>query len=256
MSIVKDHPKLKALRAIANPITYRSISVNAAGRLTSYSEDLEKRIINGYLVTWGTVNDFGEKFIKGAFSKSISERGPASNSKYKLTFLWMHDMRDPLAQFDELVEDDIGLRFRTKPLDEVANADRCIKQIKSGTLNQFSIGFDYVWDKMAWDDSDDSLVMYEAELWEGSVVTAGADGETYALRGANINIEDEQILLNEETEDFIRTIPRKQQLELRQLFTRHKSLSKLEPQQQKRNALREEEPAAAGDYNTSILNLF
>ncbi|HEY4288261.1 MAG TPA: HK97 family phage prohead protease [Puia sp.] len=239
------HPKIKAAMARATPLNKRAMAIDVTGKLIpTFQEDLNNRIINGYLATWGTVNDYGEKVIKGAFSKSIQERGPNSNSKYKILFLWMHDMKDPLAQFDELVEDDYGLRFRTKPLDDVPNADRCIKQIRSGTLNQFSYGFDYVWDKVEWDSSDDSLVLKEVDLWEGSPVSIGADTETFALRSSR-SVEDAWVEFNEEMEDFIRTIPRKSQLELRHLITRHKSLAQLEPSEQRKKTLEQEEPAGA-----------
>lgn len=231
--------------ARATPINHRAMAIDASGKLISnFQEDLDKRIINGYLAVWGVVNDYGEKVIKGAFSKSIQERGPNSTSKYKLLFLWMHDCKDPLAAFAELTEDDYGLRFKTLPLDDVPNADRCIKQIRSGTLNQFSYGFDYVWDKVEWDSNDDSLVLKEVDLWEGSVVSIGADIETFALRSSK-SMEEAWINFNEEMEDFIGTIPRKQQLELRQLITRHKSLSKVEPSQQRQKALDQDEPAGA-----------
>jgi len=240
--------------AKATPINYRAMSISASGKLIStFQEDLDNRIINGYLCSWGTVNDYGEKVIKGAFSKSIQERGPASNSNYKITFLWQHKTDDPLAVFAELIEDDYGLRFKTLPLDDVPNADRCIKQIRSGTLNQFSYGFDYVWDKVEWDSNDDSLVLKEVELWEGSVVTIGADTGTMALRAAG-NIDDAWIELNDEIEGFIKSIPRKHQLELRELFTRHKSLSKIEPLQQRQTALDQDEPAGAVDYVSLLLD--
>lgn len=248
------HPKIKAAMAKATPINHRAMAINAQGKLIpNFQEDLDNRIINGYLAVWGVVNDYGEKVIKGAFSKSIQERGPQSNSKYKLLFLWMHDCKDPLAAFAELIEDDYGLRFKTLPLDDVPNADRCIKQIRSGTLNQFSYGFDYVWDKVEWDSTDDSLVLKEVDLWEGSVVSIGADTETFALRSGK-SADDAWITLNEEIDDFIRTIPRKQQLELRELITRHKSLSKMEPLQQRQTALDQDEPAGDVDYVSLLLD--
>lgn len=239
------HPKIKALKATATPINYRAMAISPKGKLVvNYQEDLDNRIINGYLAVWGTVNDYGEMVVRGAFAKSIQERGPASNSNYKITFLWMHDCTDPLAVFAELEEDDYGLRFRTLPLDDVSNADRAIKQIRSGTLNQFSYGFNYVWDKTEYDYENDVLILKEVELWEGSVVTIGADTETYAQRAA-ANPSDAWVEFNDEMENFIRTIPRKQQLELRHLITRHKSLAKLEPAAQRQKPLHEEEPAGA-----------
>jgi HK97 family phage prohead protease len=250
------HPKIIELKKRAAPITYSNVSINDKGLLQyDFQDDLDKRIVNGYLIVWGAKNAFGEKAIKGSCAKSIQERGPDSNSKYKITFLWQHDPTDPLSLFDELVEDEYGLRFRTRPLDDVPNADRTINQIRSGTLNQFSAGFNYVWDKMEYDTSDDSIVLKEMDLMEGSVVTRGADTETYALRTAN-DLDRELLLLNEETEDFIKSIPRKQQLELRQLFTRHKSLAKIEPQELRQAALVTNEPVATGlDYQYILNNL-
>lgn len=240
------HPKIKAAMAKATPINHRTMVIDVKGKLIpTYQEDLDNRIINGYLAVWNTVNDYGEMLIKGAFAKSIQERGPASTSKAKILFLWMHDMKDPIGQFDELVEDDYGLRFRTKPLDDVPNGDRAIKQIRSGTINQFSYGFDYIWDKVEYDYDNECIVLMEAELWEGSPVSIGADTETYAMRSAQ-DPEQAWINFNEEMDDFIKTVPRKQQLELRELITRHKSLAQLEPLEQRRQALREEaEPAGA-----------
>jgi len=74
-------------------------------------------------------------------------------------------------------------------------------------------------------------------------------------------LEQELLDLNDETEDFIKSIPRKQQLELRQLITRHKSLAKIEPQQPvEQPALEEQsEPVEAGidyEYLRNNLKLF
>jgi HK97 family phage prohead protease len=247
------HPKIKEAMAKATPMNRRAMAISASGKLISnFQEDLDKRIINGYLATWGTVNDYGEKVIKGAFTKSIQERGPNSSGNYKLLFLWMHDTDDPLAAFAELVEDDYGLRFKTLPLDDVPNGDRCIKQIRSGTLNQFSYGFDYIWDKVEWDSTDDSLVLKEVELWEGSVVSIGADTNTFALRSSQ-SMDDAWIEFNEEMHEFIKSIPRKHQQELRHLITRHKSLAQFEPSEQRRKTLEQKEPA--GDEKINYIKL-
>lgn len=135
----------------------------------------------------------------------------------------MHDQTDPLSLFAELEEDDYGLYFKTVPLDDVPNGDRCLKQIKSGTINQFSVGFDYVWDKIEYDDVNDCLVLLQIELYEISAVTIGSDSETYANRSV-----EAMETLHDETEDFINTLPRKDRLEARKLFARYKSLVLIE----------------------------
>ena len=216
--MTKLEQKLNELKQRSGHIAYRSLEINQNGVLVE--TDLEKRIIKGYLCKWGSKNQYGEKLVKGSCAKSIRERGPGSQAKYKITFLWMHDECDPLALFAKLVEDDYGLYFETAPLDDVSNADRALKQIKSGTLNQFSIGFYYIWDKIEWDDKDDSLVLLEVDLMEGSVVTMGADMETYAVRSGKLTYNE----LHDQIDDFINTLPRKDRLEARKLFTLQKAL--------------------------------
>lgn len=224
MTVVKLHPKLKELKQKAAPINYRALAVDVEGQLVTQETDLDKRIIKGYLVIWNQRNMYGEVFIKGAFAKSIKERGPGSNAEYQIKFFYCHKQDDALALFDVLKEDEIGLYFETAPLDDVPNADRTIKQIRSKTLNNFSIGFDYVWDKMKYDDKTDSIFIYEAELYEGSVVGIPADMRTYSVRSLD-DVED----LYDDSEDFISTLPRRHRMQARELFARHKSLINLEP---------------------------
>lgn len=245
------HPKIKELKLRATPVT-SSLAVNAKGEL------MDDNTIKGYLVAWNVVDSYGTIFLKGCCAKSIQERGPESNSKYKITMLWQHDQRDPIGQFTVLKEDDYGLYFEAR-VDDVPNGLRAVKQIRSGTINQFSIGFDFLWDKMEYNEELDAIVLKEIDLFEGSAVTIGANSQTYAIRSVE-NLEAEKELLQDETEDFIRSIPRKQQLELRQLITRHISLAKFKPDELRQTPLETRaEPVEAGldyTYLTQNLKLF
>lgn len=240
--------KIKELKVRVGAISYSTVSINERGKLQDDAAALlDQRIVTGYLIVWGKRNMYGEKAIKGCCAKSIRERGPGTAAKYKITFLWQHKQDDPLSLFAELTEDDYGLYFKTEPLDDVPSANRALTQIRSKTLNQFSVGFDYVWDKIEYDEADDSLVLLEIDLFEGSVVTIGADSETYAIRSKE-NVE----LLHDDTEDFIMGLPRSKQLEARKIFTRHKTLFGFEPDAQRNTPLDESKPDAAGlaiDYN-------
>lgn len=223
--------KIKEMKLRAAPINYSTTAIDEEGNLISIDEQ-DDRVIKGYLVRWGSKNLFNEIFVKGCFAKSIRERGPDSNAKYKITFLWQHRQDDPLSLFAVLKEDDFGLYFETKPLDDVANADRTIKQIKSGTLNQFSVGFDYIWDKVEWDEERDAILLLEVDLFEGSVVTIGADMNTFAIRSKE-GLED----LHDDIEDLIMSLPRKDQLKTRKLFALQKSLIDIKPFEQRNTTL-------------------
>lgn len=240
---MKLHPKIQELKLRSRPVNETRAYVDAKGNLVDLQvrADADSRTIEGYLAVWNVKDTYGTMFMKGSASKSIRDRGPGSESKYKITLLWMHRQDEPLGRFTELREDDYGLYFKAV-LDDIPTADRALKQIRSGTINQFSIGFDYVWDKMEYDEETESIMIMEIELFEGSVVTMGSNSETYAIRSVE-QYSEEKDLLDEETEEFIKSVPRRQRLELRQLIARHISLAKTEPDElSKRYPLGEGKP--------------
>jgi HK97 family phage prohead protease len=247
------HPKIKELKLRAAPITYSEMAVGTDGQLKATT--VEDRTLKGYLMVWGVRDSYGTIAVKGCCSKSIQERGPQSNSKYKITLCWQHDITDPIGQFTVLEEDDYGLYFEAV-VDDVPNGNRALYQVRNGTINQFSVGFDYIWDKMEYKEEIDAVIMREIDLFEGSVVTLAANRETYALRG--VTVETEKELLAYETEEFIRSIPRKQQIELRQLISRQISLAKVQPDELRQQATENTvpEPVEAGiDYQYLSQNL-
>jgi|SRR5580765_3803069 len=226
------HPKIKELQLRVKPITY-----SGSRAMVQYADDaaapedqpidfkvsITDRQVKGYLAVWGIEDTYGTIFLKGSCTKSINERGPASASKQKIAFLWMHDQCDPMGQFTTLKEDDYGLYFEAT-LDDVPTGERALRQITSGTLNQFSIGFDYLWDRVEYDEDLDAVIIKECILMEGSVVTFGSNPETYAMRSTEQLASDKEQLMDE-TNEFIRTLPMSKRLELRQLITRHISLA-------------------------------
>jgi HK97 family phage prohead protease len=256
MTNEKLHPKVLEHRAKSKSINHRALAVNEYGALSTFNDNLDKRIVEGYLVIWMKRNLYGEKFLKGAYAKTINEWGPGSSGNYKTKFLNQHDPKDPLGLFDVLEEDEQGLYFKTKPLDDVPSADRVLRQIRSGTLNNYSQGFNPVWNKSEYDESDDSIVHAECKLFEGSPVSIPVDMDTYTIRSIE-SLND----LNDDTEDFIMSLPRKIQIEARNLFARHKSLVDIEPNGEiiKRNSLNETKPiieTPAGIDFDKLLKLF
>lgn len=142
--------------------------------------DAKSRTISGYAAVFGNRDKAGDVLIKGCFGKSIRERGPESAANDKILLLWMHDMSEPIGKIVKLEEDEKGLYFEAK-IDEIELGDRAIKQLESGTLNQFSIGYSYVWDSCEWDYEDDTLYVKEVKLYEISVVSIGCNAETEYL---------------------------------------------------------------------------
>lgn len=233
------HPKVLEHKTRSLAINYRDLSVNAAGAMvTTFKSNLDKNVVEGYCVIWGQRNMHGEIFLKGCFAKSIREHGPGNNSHYDIKFLYCHKQDQSLSLFEEIREDDIGLYFRTVPLDITIDVcDSTIKRLKSRTLNNFSQGFDYIWEenKISYDEKTDSIVIREAILYEMSVVAIPSGIGTYTIRSKEAVDE-----LSDETDEFIKTLPRKYQLEARHIFARHKSLILSEPLDQEENTQRNE----------------
>lgn len=247
------HPKIKELQ-LRQAGTYVTSSFSHLGKILDYRIQVtEDRLIKGYLAVWNEKDDRGTAPIKGAFAKSLRERGPKSVAKQKILFLWFHDLCEPIGQFIELEEDDYGLRF-TAAIDDIPQGDRALKQVRSGTLNQFSYGFLYVWDKMEYDEDTDTVYMMEVDLWEGSVVSYGSQKETFAIRSKEqlaAQLED----VNLELEDFVANMPRAKQMEFRQLLTRYKSLTEIKPDSLLDTLKSKEEPSnllVVGEYKLDV----
>lgn len=219
--MVARNIKIEQRKKLASPISYTTVDITER-KASTFQADLENRVVSGYGNMWGVRNGHGEKFVKGAWTRSIDSYGPDAKSAYKLKFRDRHGKS--CALFDELSEDDNGLRFRTKPFDEVAHANELLIQIKSGTINNFSVGFRHIWDKVEWEDETDSLIILEAKLFEISGVDIPSDLETYTLRS-----EEEIAAINDDIEDFIHTLPKADRLGARKMFARCMSLNIQEP---------------------------
>lgn len=190
--------------------------------------DEESRVISGYAAVWNNKDDDSDILLKGCCAKSISERGPQSSTHRKIKFCWQHDTSNPLGNPIELKEDDYGLWFKVS-VDKIPEGDRCLAQLKSGTLDQFSIGYNYIWDKIEYDGNQDAFFVKEISLFEFSVVTFGMNENTYFAGMKSSQIESEKNKLLRETERILKSVPYEQQLELRQLIAKHISLTESEP---------------------------
>lgn len=244
------HSKILELKKRAAPITYSTSYVSEDGNLQERESLLDQRIVEGYGAIWGKPNLHRERFHKGVFTRSIKENGPGSGAAYEIKYRDEHGMA--MALFDELKEDEIGLYFRTKPLDDVSWANDHLVQLRSKTINNFSNGFKYIFTSsaMKYNDADDTIDIYEARLFEISGTAIPSDMNTFAIR----NIGNDNLF--ELTEDFIKSLPRNQQLEARRLFATHKSLAEIEARNnQELLDFKNQQPKKGLDYNYLIENL-
>lgn len=238
------HPKIQALRNKVGhkPIHYFYPSGSKLSafpiekRQTRFASGKQEgeRLIKQYFCIFGIPDDYGTVPMKGAFTKSINERGPESQANNKIIVLNGHNQRDPMCLPLILKEDEIGLYAEYEP-DPIQELDRVVMQIKRGTINGGSYGFNYVWDKMEYDEKTGLIFMYEVELFEISPVAIPSQKETFVVRSNDGTYIDEH--LESDTESLIKLLPRKYHLEIRSIIDRHISLAKFQPVEQDEQTL-------------------
>lgn len=241
--------KIEEFKKRELPINHSLLSIRMSPLSESSKKLLDERIIEGYAVIWDSINDYGERFVKGCFAKSISEHGPESQSNYKIKMRDRHGKS--VSLFEILKEDDTGLYFKTVPLDKVSWADDLLTQVRSGTINNFSIGFKHCWDKVEWDDEGDCMINLEARLFEISGVDIPSDIQTHAIRSS-----EERNTIKGDIESFISTLKKSSQIEARNIFSRCLTLMESDSYEERRSSVRDSKPKAKKlDYNFLIKKL-
>lgn len=171
---IKEQLVQKKLKSLLIP-TRKSFEIKKSDIV-----DEENKVIRMKFSPFGNIDDDRDITIKGCFSKSINERGPQSFTHRKIKFLWQHDTTDPIGNplLIEELEDGAYANVRLSNFDAVENSKRTYFQLLDGTLDQFSYGFNYIWDKMEYDENLDAFILKEVALHEISVVTFGANEMT------------------------------------------------------------------------------
>jgi len=137
--------------------------------------DVKSGIVEGYFSAFGNIDSDGDMIMPGAFAKSISERGPDSSSNRKIAHLYSHDTWTPLAKIEELKEDKMGLRYRSK-WSKAQKAQDVLIQMSEGIIREHSVGYLRIPAKEK--VRDDYNEIQEVNLFEGSTLMFGANSNT------------------------------------------------------------------------------
>ena len=123
---------------------------------------------------------FVEVFRKGAFEKTIAERGD------RVKALAQHDSRSlPLGRVTKLREDSAGLYAELR-MSKTRDADEVLELVKDGALDSFSFGFNPVRDR--WSPDGSHVERLEVGLREVSLVAFPAyeSARVLAVRSARL----------------------------------------------------------------------
>lgn len=120
----------------------------------------EGGVIEGYGSVFDTVDQGGDIVAPGAFANSL-------RIGRKVKMLMQHDPSDVIGVWDDLVEDERGLRVKGRLLTAVRKGAEAYELVKAGAIDGLSIGYRTV--KSA--DRNGKRVIQQADLWEVSLVT-------------------------------------------------------------------------------------
>jgi HK97 family phage prohead protease len=142
--------------------------------------DTKKGIVTGYLASFGNLDADNDIIMQGAFTKSLTEMGPAS-VKPRIKYLLDHDTTKGLGVFNILKEDAKGLYYEAQVGSHNLGQD-FLKMVDSGLITEHSIGYAVVKKSLINPDADwkdQQTQLQELKLYEGSALQCwGANPDT------------------------------------------------------------------------------
>ncbi|MGB8817626.1 MAG: HK97 family phage prohead protease [Rhizobiaceae bacterium] len=121
-------------------------------------------VFTGYASLFGVTDLAKDRVEKGAFAKSVGERGVSG-----IRMLFQHDPNEVIGQWLDIREDARGLLVKGRLAQEVGRAREVLALMRAKALDGLSIGFKTVRSKKG--SADGVRHILEADLWEISVVT-------------------------------------------------------------------------------------
>jgi HK97 family phage prohead protease len=127
-------------------------------------EDKDFYYFKGYASVFGNLDLVGDVVMQGAFKNSLSKRVP------KLCY--QHNIKEPIGKITNAYEDSIGLFVEGKmPKDDTLVAGRIMPQLKVGSIDSMSIGYNTLDEER----EGEKNLLKEVDLWEVSFVTVPAN---------------------------------------------------------------------------------
>lgn len=145
--------------------------IRKASKFTVKESDDDNRVIKGYASVFGNLDSDMDVIHKGAFNKSIKERGPEGKNRIKLVA--QHDVKRPVARITNLKEDEYGLYMEAK-FGTHTDGEDYYKMAKEGIIDEFSVGFAAVQKD---ENTKGGYDIKEIKLYEVSMVTIAANDE-------------------------------------------------------------------------------
>ena len=132
--LVGDSIRVMSTKALAQRVGIHQQRMVRPSTIRIMDTDGAKRFI-ARVLTYGTVDDYSTMFGAGCFTESMAKRLP------RIT--WAHDWAEPIGRWSlhEDTDDHLDLMGELDDFDAVPRARQAYAQLRSGTIDQFSVGF-------------------------------------------------------------------------------------------------------------------
>ncbi|MBO0947529.1 HK97 family phage prohead protease [Fibrella forsythiae] len=166
--------------------------------------DTKQGIVKGYFAAFNSKDSDGDIIVKGAFAKTIAERGPGS-SNCRIRHLMDHDRTKSVCKIQTLTEDDYGLEYVSRAGKHSLGQDYLL-MCEDGLITEHSIGYGTI--QQNYDRAADANYLTELRLWEGSGLQGwGANPNTpfLGVKEDGVMSEDDFIVVFNLLEKALRT---------------------------------------------------
>lgn len=192
-SFIVKHPDFIETKSAAAPLDIEQKALTFEIKAV----DDETNIVEGYASTFGGEPDaYDDVIVKGAFSKTIQERGD------RVKYLWQHDWNKPIGKVIELREDEIGLYFKAK-ISETAKGKEAMQLMKDRVIDRVSIGYSTV--KAEYDSETGIRYLKEIRLFEISAVTFPANDRAIITSAKHAPEQKAGRVLSKQSEKAVRS---------------------------------------------------
>ena len=154
--------------------------------------DEEKGVFQGYGSIFGNKDLGNDVVVQGAFAKSIGRKGAKA-----VKMLYQHRPDEPIGVFDEIIEDNRGLKVKGRLAMGTQRGREVYELMKIGALDGLSIGYRVSPKGADYDERGKKRMLKEVDLMEISAVTfpMNPKARVAQVKGADRSIREwEEIL--------------------------------------------------------------
>lgn len=147
-------------------IEYEEGKFDIEADIKAIKDEDEEGGFEGYASVFGNADLGNDVVVEGAFSKSIARRGAKG-----VKMLYQHDAKQPIGVYDEITEDERGLRVKGRLALGTQRGREVYELMKMGAIDGLSIGYRVDAKGYDYDDKRKRRYLKSVDLMEISAVT-------------------------------------------------------------------------------------